>query len=779
MLLGIVNIFSQTTFTQTIRGNVVNSQTDESLVGATVCLIKNYTDASYTTTDTEGNFEFKNISVGRYLLRITYVGYNPIVKNNLLLNSGKELFLQLKMEESVASFSEVVVKPNAHKEKSKNEFASVSARSFTVEETERYAGSLGDPSRMAANYAGVVGTNDSRNDIIIRGNSPTGLLWRLEGVDIPSPNHFATDGATGGPVSMINNNLLANSDFFTGAFPAEYGNAMSGVFDLQLRNGNNRKYEFLGQIGFSGFELGAEGPFSKKSNASFIVNYRYSTLAIFDLLGLKFDFGTGGAIPKYQDLNFKINIPTKRFGKFEIFGLGGISSIDFIESDRDTAISTTVAENINLYNNSSTGIIGFKHTYYLPNSSKIITKLSMTATSRGTQIDSLERNNKVEEWRWYASNTSQFNYMTELKYKQKINVKNFWQVGVKGKISQFNYIDSVYRDDRYVHRFDEKGNYKLAEFYSSWLHKFSDNFKINGGLFALYFPLNQQWSIEPRLSTEFQINSHHSISGGVGMHSQTQIPLFYFYRDIDSEQQNFKNLGFNRAVHYVLGYDYLINSDFRVKVETYFQELYNIPVSENETPQFSMINTGDDFYVGVTEDLINKGKGRNYGIEFTVEKFLSNNYYFLVTASLFDSKYRGTDNIWRNTKFNGQYVFNVLGGYEFVFSPKSSLLIDLKGVIAGGKWETPIDELSSIENNEVVYNWERAYTEQLPYYFKINARISYRVNSKGFSQEWAVDLQNLTNHKNIYSQSWNTKKQKLETKYQQGFTPMMTYRILF
>jgi hypothetical protein len=148
---------------------------------------------------------------------------------------------------------------------------------------------------MASNFAGVSGANDARNDIIIRGNSPSGLLWQLEGLNIPNPNHFGSLSSTGGPVSMLNNNVLDKSDFMTSAFPAQYGNALSGVFDLSLRNGNNEKYEFLGQVGFNGFELGAEGPFSKNSKSSFLINYRYSTLALFQQIGI--NFGTGSATP--------------------------------------------------------------------------------------------------------------------------------------------------------------------------------------------------------------------------------------------------------------------------------------------------------------------------------------------------------------------------------------------------------------------------------------------------------------------------------------------------
>lgn len=186
----------------------------------------------------------------------------------------------------------------------------MSARQLSTDEAFRYAGTRSDPSRMAQNFAGVSGTNDGRNDIIIRGNSPVGVLWRMDGIDIPNPNHFSTLGATGGPVSILNINTLKNSDFLTSAFPAQYGNALAGVFDLKLRNGNNEKNEFIGQLGFNGFEFGAEGPLNKNSKASYLVNYRYSMVAALQSIGL--NFGTGSATPYYQNSTFKINIPTKK-----------------------------------------------------------------------------------------------------------------------------------------------------------------------------------------------------------------------------------------------------------------------------------------------------------------------------------------------------------------------------------------------------------------------------------------------------------------------------------
>jgi len=349
--------------TQTIRGEITDKYSGVTLPGATVVVL-NTSPVVGTSTDGQGKFRFSDIPIGRVSLKVSYVGYADAIFSNLNLTAGKELVVNVQLEELAIPVDAVVVKAESQKERPVNKFSLISARSFTVEETERYAGSRGDVARMAANYAGVFVVDDSRNDIIIRGNSPMGLLWRLEGVDIPNPNHWGAMGTTGGPVCMLNNNLLGNSDFITGAFAAEYGNAISGVFDLKMRNGNNEKYEFLGQIGFNGFELGAEGPINRDKGSSFLVNYRYSTLGVFDKLGI--DLGTGVGIPYYQDLSFKVNIPQTKYGNFSVFGLGGLSDIEIWDSRRDTLkdkIDFYGGEGFDLTNVSNMGVIGLNHSY--------------------------------------------------------------------------------------------------------------------------------------------------------------------------------------------------------------------------------------------------------------------------------------------------------------------------------------------------------------------------------------------------------------------------------
>jgi hypothetical protein len=228
----------------------------------------------------------------------------------------------------------------------------------------------------------------------------------------------------------------------------------------------------------------------------------------------------------------------------------------------------------------------------------------------------------------------------------------------------------------------------------------------------------------------------------------------------------------------VVGYNYLFNRDFRLRVETYYQDLYNIPVRKGEN-WYAMLNSGDNFGIFNYDSLENKGLGRNYGVELTLEKFLGKGYYFLFTASLFDSKYKGYEGGWRNTAFNGNYVFNLLGGYEFKVGENSMITLDLKTVWAGGKRYIPLDLEASIENYQAEYDYSRAYEKKYDDYFRTDLRIGFKMNKSKFSQEWAMDLQNLSNFQSLFMEGYDLQKQKVYKTYQQGFIPMFLYRIQF
>jgi hypothetical protein len=372
--------------TQTLKGSVTDKETQSPLVGATV-LVASLATPLGAVTDTNGNFAISNVPVGKHIVAFSYTGYHHLVVSEVVVSSAKEVVLNVEMEESAVKMAEVTV---TQKREHINDMALVSAKTFSVQETEKFAGSRADPARMASNYAGVQGGNDSRNDIVIRGNSPQGVLWRLEGIDIPNPNHFAVPGTTGGPASMLNNKTLANSDFFTGAFPAEYGNGVAGVFDLRLRNGNNERHEYTAQLGLLGTELAAEGPLSKKSRSSFLITYRYSTLQLFE--GFHIKIGTN-SVPRYQDLTFKLNFPMGKNGNLSFFGIGGASSIDLIVSKLTKPQPELYgASDRDQYFTSNNAIAGASYLYNLNKGYFKIT-VAQTATNVFAHHDKVYRNN--------------------------------------------------------------------------------------------------------------------------------------------------------------------------------------------------------------------------------------------------------------------------------------------------------------------------------------------------------------------------------------------------
>jgi hypothetical protein len=630
---------------------------------------------------------------------------------------------------------------------------------------------------MAANFAGVTSVTDQRNDIVIRGNSPLGLLWRLEGVDIPNPNHFGSIGTTGGPISMLNINHLTNSDFYTGAFPAEFGNAMAGAFDIKMRNGNNQRHEFMGQIGFNGFELGAEGPFSENSQASYMANFRYSTLEVLHAAGMS--FGTGSAIPEYKDLSFKVNIPLDR-GRISVFGLGGNNGIAMLASKDDDA--QYGFSGLDIYNSNRMGVLGMNHVYYINDDARFINTLAVSGIESSADIFDLSFDPDREK---IKETLGEVKYTFSSKYSYRFNSRNYLNTGLVYDFYDVSY-NGMQLDpsgEKYLHYLDNSGGMGFARLFTEWQHRISDEFSINTGIHSSRLFLNDSYTIEPRFGMKWEFTRGQSVNFGAGMHSQTQMKAVYFsQRLVDSlgmryEKTN-EGLDFSRSLHLVAGYDRLLGEDHRLKTEVYYQRLYNIPVSWRR-PEFSLMNQGGGYMFLAYDNMENSGTGENKGVELTLEKFLTRGFYYLVTASVFDAGYRGYDGVWRNSAFNNNFVFNALSGYEWRVGNNSLLSVDLKMVYAGGHRKLPIDGQESLADNALRYKWSEAYEERFPDYFRLNGRITFRLNRSSFDHEWGLDLQNITNRQNIFIQNWDNSKKEVATYYQMGFMPMMTYRIYF
>lgn len=779
-LLSFYNLILAQEFTQTVKGRVIDKVNQMPLPGATVVVVGSNPVVA-AVSDENGKYKLARLPLGRVSLQVSYVGYQPSGANNILLSSGKEFIIDFELEEKVTQVDEVVVKANKVKGAAANEMAVISSRSFTVEETEKYAGSRGDVARMASNFAGVSSANDSRNDIIIRGNSPSGLLWRLDDIEIPNPNHFAENGTTGGPVGMLNNNVLRNSDFYTGAFPAEYGNAMSGVFDLKMRPGNNEKHERLFQVGFNGFEVGLEGPI-KRNSSSYLINYRFSTLDLMSKMG--FDFGTSG-IPKYQDCTFKINIPGDK-SLLSIVGVGGASKISmFAENNKGEDMYNQNFQN--LYNGSEMAALGVTYTRFINSKTNVKFIVSGLYQNGHTEIDTVDTDFKnpervvthgVKEYR------NSYNIITGTKFNSRLSSK----AGIGFDAMGYDLRTFSWETDsnRMLKRTD--GNKTLFEgpilsqVYYEVNYKLSDNFSVVPGLHATYFSLNNEFVLEPRIGASWQYAENRKINIGYGKHSRTHALSTYYLVSVDrntgKELLSNLDLKMTKSNQFVIGHDWNISKDLRLKTEAYYQTLYDVPV-ENRATYFSYLNSGSFWGVEAEDSLENEGVGQNYGLEITLEKFLSNGFYGLFTVSLFDSKYKGSDKVERNTAYNGNYITNLLFGYEYRFNQRASLNFDIRLSYAGGKPRLPIDLEKSMNTGNTEYDYSKAYESKLDDFFKTDFKVSYRLNSARISQEWQIYIENITDHQNPLYEYYSRADKAAKIIPQMGFFPMMNYRLYF
>lgn len=770
--------------TQTIRGVVYDIETEQPLPGVNVLLLDTE-PLQGASTNAEGAFVIEEVPIGRHNVQFTFIGYEPLVLKQMMLSSGKELVLSIKMNASFAKLDEVVLRATKNKNEALNEMATVSARSFSVEETQRYAAAIFDPARMAQNFAGVNSSGDDlMNEIVVRGNSPKGILWRLEGIEIPNPNHFDDIGATGGAISMLSSSTLSQSDFYTGAFPAEFGNALSGVFDLRLRPGNNKEHEYAVMLGISGVEMSAEGPFSEHSKASYLVNYRYSTTA---LLKPFLEEAIGAAVPAYQDMSFKVNIPTQKIGLIQFFGLGGYNDYASSLEPDATLWPNEGSSSWSFESNQYKGVLGMSHRIYLKNNSYLKTVLSLSADNYEAQSFNIDNSYYINSDNYLKvktedTQTENYTFRVNSFFHSQLNAQHTLRLGLSS--NKLNYtatskVDNAEGNDPFT-LFNSDGNTILFQSYAQWKYRISELWTLHTGFHYSHLNLNNSQVLEPRMSLAWQCHPLHKLSLSFGRHSKPEHLSTYLIRDEESLLQENKNLGFSKAEHLVLAYDLSVNEHMRLKTEIYHQKLFNVPVENEISSSFSVLNMRSIYDLFGTRGLVNEGTGRNYGIDITLERSFAEGHYYLLTGSLFESKYMALNKVEYNSRYNSNFLITALAGKEWrVGSHKMNILgLNTKFKYGGGNRNTAIDVAASIQEGETVFE-EEPYATRHKDYFRMDFGFSYKINKGKSTHTLLMDIQNLSNQQNIGGQFYNEDTQEIEYWYQTGMLPVFNYRIEF
>ena len=771
---GLLTAAYSQSITQTIKGNVFDSQTNETLIGATVFILDSEPLLG-TSTDVNGNYAINRVPLGRHSIQVNYIGYEPVIIPEILVSSAREVVVDIGLRQSVTELGALVVTPEIMKNRPLNSMATVSSRSFSVEETRRYAGALDDPARLVSAFAGVAVGNIQDNAIIVRGNSPKGISWRLEGVEIPTPHHLAGGNvAGGGLVTLFSSQMLANSDFHTSAFPAEFGNALAGVFDMNLRTGNSETHERTFQAGTMGLDIASEGPLVRGSNASYLFNYRYSTLGLLTDINI---------IPsdqqiRYQDLSFKLNMPTESAGTFMLWGIGGKDKmLQPLETDPDVWESDWDRNRADW--NVDMGAIGLTHRLFTGKRSYINTTLAATGMKYYMETERQDDNLLPHPDLLVDDNSGKLSFHSYLSHSFSPAFST--KTGVTLKSLHYNLdINSTIDSDPFTYRnlVDERGNSTAMEFYTQSSYNISQNLLMNTGVHVGYFALNNSLSVDPRIAFRLDLNRSHAISLGYGHHSQMEELKIYLVKQEENGVVSFPNkeLGLSRAHHFVLAYDWQINRNLRFKLEPYIQLLYDAPGIAGTS--YSMINFKQERAFG--DALENNSIGRNIGVDATFERFLSNGYYYLLTGSVFSSRYKADDGIWRNTRYNRNFVLNALIGREFTFQNNRKVLgVNTRFNVVGGERVSPILEEKSAERQLVFFDESQAFSNQLTTTAYAHLSVTYRTNHSGHSSIWAFQVKNLLGQAMPEGYNYNYKTQRVELDKSVIVIPAISYKIEF
>lgn len=759
---------------QTIRGEVVDAASGEPMMGVSIC-VEDMPEAR-TITDMNGGFVLVDVPVGRHNIKATYIGYEPLVMMEQLLSSGKEMVLHLRMTENISSLKEVVVRPRTNKQMPLNDMAQVGARMFSTEETARYAGGIGDPARTASMFAGVA-SGGAANGISIHGNAPQMLQWRIEGVEVNNPNHFADITEAGGGIfSSLNGLMLANSDFLMGAMPADYGNALAGAFDMKMRTGNNMHHEHALQVGTLGVEFASEGPLGKAKSgqprASYLVDYRYSFMELAKKVhAINMDHET----MDYQDLSFKLNFPTAHHGTYSIWFTG---LIDNYHNDVDDPSEWETLWDMNkTWTRQRNWAGGITHTRQLRSGGTLTSRLATTGTYLHLGVTDYDQ--QMVATPDMAGRSTSWNIIASVEHKRKFSSRYTMQNGFVHQYMDFStHLDHIQVVGGPMARvYESDGDTHLTRFYTNHKIGISHRLSMVAGANLMWFHLNRQWMLEPRVSMQWKASGSSTLSVAYALNSRKETTDTYFVLQ-DGRNPN-KNLSLTQSHYLSASFAQSISEHAMFKVEPYWQYLFNVPVERGTT--FSVLNHLNFYQDRV---LISDGAARNYGVDFTLEHFLKEGRYGMFTATLFKSEYRDAQREWHHSRYDRGYIINALGGKEWMVGRerKNVFGLNFRFTLMGGDRYTPIpdnltyDEVAKRPDRSIPEDGARAFSKQMHPSLTSAFSLKYTVNGRHSAKHIMLEFLKV---RTFRGQTYDLRTKEPSRQYTELTFPNLAYRIEF
>lgn len=770
-------LFGYTQSFQTVRGTIKESFSEKTIVGVKVKILNNGISIKETISNSEGQYNFENIELGTYDILFSHISYESFISPGVEVSISKEIVLDISMKFRSKILDAVELTPPKLRGEPINQMATTSSYSIQADDAKRIAGGLDDPIRVAGTLPGVTSSAGfSSNFISIRGNSPRSLKYQMDGIELPNPTHFSRIGSSGGTFTIFSLQLLDKSDFYTGAFSAEYGNALGGIFDANLRKGNPYKFEHTIKIGVLGIDVASEGPLSKKHKASYAFNYRYGYVGLPELFGYPTQ-------PTYQDLSFTINWPISPRTSLKAFAIGGTSirnrpgvadSLQWYEGD---STENNGLKRNNLVLKSSMGTAGLIFKHFLSEN----TVLKITgATSYTDQVD-----NKEYIMDDYSIIDQKTNHYTSTptsfaaSIKHQFSKSHFHTTGISFTNTFHRWAASKYdfTNLKMVDLVNGQGSSNQFKAYTASKLKLTKKLSLNIGLHALYYDINKELSIEPRANVSYKFNNKHEMSFSFGKHSQIENYATYFYQPSINNYPN-NNLEFSKALHYILGYKGKVWVNHKLRVEVYYQNLYAVPASATGT--FSTINISE---LQDLRTLTNNGTGENYGIDIGFERYTDNGLYYIINSSFYRSFYKSGDGIKRSSEYDNLYNIKFLIGKEYKLREKKgkykAFAWNTNLATVGGQTYTPINfELSELYQ-ETVLDESLAYSKRDNPLVYLDFTFSYKINKKNRRSVWSLQIKNIFSNGNAIYREYDTVTKKEVVVPSSGRFPILSYRLEF
>lgn len=752
---------------QKVKGKVTDAVNGAGLAGASVSVAGNGKDFSVTTNDA-GAYVIE-APVGRYRITITYTGYVK-VQDELLIIAGRQAVYNATLDRGETVLQAVEVTSSSTSPDVPG------LQSLSIEKTLRIPANFFDPVRSITAYPAVVAANDQNNSIIVRGNSPNGLLWRLNGLDVVNPNHLSNAGmlsdrpaANGGGVNILSAQMLDRTDFYMGAFPASYGNAVSGIIDMSLREGNKTKNEFTAQASLIGIDLAAEGPIAQNERSSFLANYRYSTVGLLSAIGVNF----GDEAITFQDFSFNTSFDQKNGATLSLFGLWGKSKNDF-----EALTPEEWEEEKEMYDivyRAQTYALGFNYSVPLQNG-KLFLGAAYSSADQSRDADISLEAPPTQRLLMIDRYSSINNILsTSVRYEVKAGDKTSLNIGVMTNyvdndvqfLREFGCVTCSFRDRTELNGSDGG---VLLQPYANVEVDLSSSVELNAGVRYLNYSLNNTSSIEPRVGISFKASETSQFNLAYSLVSQLQLPQVYF-------AEGNENLGFTKSHHVDFGYNQVLADGLNLRTGLFYQSLFDVPIESIPSSTFSAINLLEGIPPG---NLVNEGSGENYGVDATLEKYFFAKNYILVGGSYYESKYTAADGIKRNSRFNGNYTLNAVYGKEWHKESRNRTIgLNTRLLYLGGMRESSVNVPASQSSSETIYDSTDPFSNKLGDYFRVDVRLSFRKNKPGYTRTFAIDIQNLTGQENEAYHYYDVMQQKVITKLQLGLIPVLVYRVDF